>query len=125
MVSNFDAKAQAVGQWIKDTMDHLGQVAEEADSTTANGLQQKIDACERYSSQVDRYETIMQDLKEIVDEVQPPYVDAERIADTYNDLVEQLQEMADYVDGYSKDATESLTQVEAVQKLVGLFVCLP
>lgn len=52
MVSNFDAKAEAVAQWIKDTLDGLQLVAAEVDDSTANGLSQKIAAHARYEAQV-------------------------------------------------------------------------
>ncbi len=63
MVANFDAKAAAVDQWIKDTLDNLQQVASEADESTANGLSQKIAAHKRYTGQVERYSAIMRDLE--------------------------------------------------------------
>ena len=118
MVSNFDAKADAVSQWIKDTLDNLQQVASEVDDSTANGLQQKVAAHARYATQVERYDSIIHDLKNVVDEVQPPYIDAQRIADRYAEVVNDLQELANFAEGYRSEASEALQQVEAVEKLV-------
>ena len=60
----------------------------------------------------------MNDLKAVVEEVQPPYIDAQRIADRYNELASDLQELSDFADSYHSEAAEALAQVEAVQKLV-------
>ena len=72
--------------------------------------------------QVGRYDTIMEDLKRIVGEVEPPYIDAERITERYGELQDQMFELSEFAEAYQQDAAESLEQVGVG---VGVFVfCL-
>ena len=60
----------------------------------------------------------MRDLKAVVEEVQPPYIDAQRIADRYAELTNDLNELSNFAEEYATEAADALAQVEAVHKLV-------